>query len=54
VAAALLIAEGTWDVARMVNVEDLDPKPLLSLLDKMGLPTRIKDAAGDHVWDAVG
>ncbi len=54
VAAALLIADGTWDVKRMVNVEDLDPKPLLRLLDGMGLPTRIRDAAGDRAWDAVG
>ncbi len=51
VAAALLIADGTWDVKHMVNVEDLDPKPLLTLLDGMGLPTRIKDAAGDRAWD---
>lgn len=50
VAAALLIADGTWDVRRMVNVEDLDPKPLLTLLDGMGLPSRIKDAAGDRGW----
>lgn len=54
VAAALLIADGTWDVKRMVNVEDLDPQPLLRLLDRMGLPTRIRDAAGDRAWDAVG
>jgi len=48
VAAAMLIAQGTWDVARMVNVEALDPKPFLALLDRLGLPTRIKDAAGDR------
>ncbi|NUB46326.1 saccharopine dehydrogenase family protein [Fertoebacter nigrum] len=48
VAAALLIADGTWDVGRMVNVEDLDPKPFLNLLNGMGLPTRIRDAAGDR------
>jgi saccharopine dehydrogenase-like NADP-dependent oxidoreductase len=48
VAAAILIADGTWDVGTMVNVEDLDPRPFLRLLNGMGLPTRIKDAAGDR------
>ncbi|MFN4171517.1 MAG: saccharopine dehydrogenase NADP-binding domain-containing protein [Pseudorhodobacter sp.] len=48
VAAAILIAQGTWDVGRMVNVEDLDPAPFLNLLNGMGLPTRVKDAAGDR------
>jgi hypothetical protein len=51
VAAALLIADGSWDVARMVNVEDLDPKPFLHLLNSMGLPTRIRDASGDRALD---
>lgn len=27
VAAAILIANGTWDIGHMVNVEELDPKP---------------------------
>jgi len=48
VAAALLIADGTWDVGHMANVEDLDPRPFLNRLDGMGLPTRIKDVAGDR------
>ncbi len=48
VAAALLIADGTWDIGAMANVEDLDPKPFLNLLNHMGLPTRIKDASGDR------
>lgn len=52
VAAALLIANGTWDTGTMVNVEELDPKPFLTLLDGMGLPTRLRDAAGDRAWDA--
>ncbi|MBP0615523.1 saccharopine dehydrogenase family protein [Jiella mangrovi] len=42
VAAALLIADGTWDVKKMVNVEDLPPKPFLDLLGKMGLPTQVQ------------
>ncbi|MDZ4134281.1 MAG: saccharopine dehydrogenase C-terminal domain-containing protein, partial [Paracoccaceae bacterium] len=53
VAAALLIAQGTWDVRRMVNVEDLDPRPFLHLLNRMGLPTFIRDAAGDRALNFV-
>lgn len=49
VTAALLIADGTWDVGTMVNVEDLDPKPFINLLNTMGLPSRIKDAQGDRL-----
>jgi saccharopine dehydrogenase-like NADP-dependent oxidoreductase len=48
VAAALLIADGTWDLGAMANVEDMDPKPFLNLLNQMGLPNRIKDAKGDR------
>ncbi len=48
VAAALLIADGTWDVGTMVNVEGLDPAPFIRLLNGMGLPSRIKDASGDR------
>jgi len=52
VAAAMLIADGTWDTGTMVNVEELDPKPLFELLDVMGLPTRVRDALGDRAWNA--
>lgn len=48
VAAALLIASGEWDVGRMANVEQLPAKPFLALLDRMGLPTRIRDEQGDR------
>lgn len=48
VAAALLIADGTWDAGGMRNVEELPPKPFLKLLAEIGLPTRIRDAAGDR------
>ena len=48
VAAAILIARGTWDVKRMVNVEDLPARPFLELLGEMGLPTRVIDAQGDR------
>lgn len=52
VAAAMLIANGTWDTAKMVNVEELDPKPFFEILDQIGLPTRVKDADGDRAWNA--
>jgi saccharopine dehydrogenase-like NADP-dependent oxidoreductase len=42
VAAAILIAQGTWDTKTMVNVEELDPDPFLELLGKMGLPTTVE------------
>ncbi len=51
VAAALLLAEGTWDTGSMVNVEELDPQPFLALLDRMGLPTRVQDEAGVRPWN---
>jgi saccharopine dehydrogenase-like NADP-dependent oxidoreductase len=50
VAAAVLVAEGVWDVGTMVNVEELDPAPFLRLLGEMGLPTRVKDATGDRAF----
>ncbi len=51
VAMAMLIADGTYDLGSMVNVEELDPKPLFSLLDRIGLPTRVKDDKGDREWN---
>ena len=48
VAAAVLIARGDWDAKKMVNVEELPPRPFLDLLDRMGLPTFIRDAAGER------
>jgi saccharopine dehydrogenase-like NADP-dependent oxidoreductase len=47
-AAAVLIAKGEWDVRRMVNVEQLPARPLLALLETMGLPTRIRDERGER------
>ena len=47
-AAAILIAGGAWDVGTMANVEELPPRPFLALLDRMGLPTRIRDEDGDR------
>jgi len=51
VAAAMLIAQGVWDLGHMANVEDMDPKPFLRLLNEIGLPTRIRDAAGDRALE---
>ena len=50
VGVAMLIAQGTYDSGTMVNVEELDPKPLFALLDRIGLPTRVKDDNGDRPW----
>jgi len=43
VAAAMLVAQGVWDSKTMVNVEELDPEPFIAILDKIGLPTEIKE-----------
>lgn len=43
VAAAMLLANGTWNPKTMVNVEELDPEPLLEILDRIGLPTQVED-----------
>ncbi|MBX3597760.1 MAG: saccharopine dehydrogenase family protein [Rhizobiaceae bacterium] len=51
VAAALLIANGEWDVKKMANVEQLPPRPFLGLLNRIGLPTRIRDEQGDRPLD---
>jgi saccharopine dehydrogenase-like NADP-dependent oxidoreductase len=51
VAAAMLIANGTWDTRTMVNVEELDPVPFIGLMNRMGLVTRIRDAQGDRILD---
>lgn len=51
VAAAMLIADGTWDIGGMANVEELDPRPFIALMNRMGLVTRIKDAAGDRILE---
>ena len=53
VAAAMLVATGKWDAGTMKNVEELDPKPFLTLLDRIGLPTRVlKGGLGgeDMAW----
>jgi saccharopine dehydrogenase-like NADP-dependent oxidoreductase len=42
-ATAMLIAKGDWDAKTMVNVEELDPDPFISLLDEIGLKTIIDE-----------
>ncbi|AJY45159.1 saccharopine dehydrogenase family protein [Martelella endophytica] len=51
VAAAMLVASGEWDAKTMVNVEELNPKPFLHILNHIGLPTRVKDKDGDRALD---
>mgnify|MGYP003700670505 FL=1 len=51
VAAAMLIADGTWDVQKMVNVEQLPPQPFLGLLNRIGLPTRLREGDKDIALD---
>ena len=46
-AAALLIADGSWDVRRMVNVEQLPPRPFLHLLAELGLETLVRENGMD-------
>ena len=41
VGTAMLISQGEWDVKKMVNVEELDPDPLIEILDRIGLPTEV-------------
>ncbi|RMX07104.1 saccharopine dehydrogenase family protein [Allofranklinella schreckenbergeri] len=43
-AAAILIAQGDWDVQRMVNVEELPYQPFINLMNGMGLPTHVREA----------
>jgi len=43
VAAALTLAEGPWNVGRMVNVEELDPDPYLSNLSRLGIDWHVRD-----------
>jgi saccharopine dehydrogenase-like NADP-dependent oxidoreductase len=53
VAAAMLVANGVWDTKTMVNVEELDPEPFIEILDRIGLPTEIKEIKPDskHSFD---
>jgi len=37
------VAQGVWDPKTMVNIEELDPEPFIAILDKIGLPTDVKE-----------
>ncbi|WP_179381456.1 saccharopine dehydrogenase family protein [Jannaschia marina] len=55
VAAAMLVASGEWDAGTMRNVEELDPKPFFTILDRIGLPTRMRIGGldgPDQAWNA--
>ncbi len=54
VAAAILLAKGVWNPKTMVNVEELDPEPLLELLDQIGLPAAIKEINPDSLESFEG
>ncbi|TWG98297.1 saccharopine dehydrogenase-like NADP-dependent oxidoreductase [Mesorhizobium sp. J18] len=51
VAAAMLIAGGDWDVKKMANIEELPPQPFLGLLNRMGLPSRIREDENDQALE---
>jgi saccharopine dehydrogenase-like NADP-dependent oxidoreductase len=54
VAAAILISQGDWDAKTMKNVEEMDPKPFFTVLDRIGLPTRVLEGGlggTDKAWN---
>ena len=46
-AAALLIADGRWDVKQMANIEQLPPRPWLELMAEMGIETWLRENGRD-------
>ncbi len=50
VAAALCIADGSWDAKRMVNVEELDPDPFLAEMARQGIDWHVTDF-GEQISD---
>ena len=46
-AAALLVAEGAWDVRRMINVEQLPARPFLERMAELGLETWMREGRRD-------
>lgn len=53
IAAALLLAEGTWNPDTMVNVEELDPDPFLALMPDVGIDWQVIDLPLDGSWPQV-
>ena len=43
IAAAILVAKGVWNPKTMANVEELNPYPFIEVLNRIGLPTKVKD-----------
>ena len=44
VTAARLIVQGAWNVGRLVNVEELDPDPFMSLMPELGLQWNVVES----------
>ncbi len=51
IAAAMLVATGEWDIGRQANVEELPPHPFLDLLNRIGMPSRIREGEDDRSLD---
>lgn len=47
ISAALALAEGPWNVGRMVNVEELDPAPFLEIMPRLGIGWHIREETPD-------
>lgn len=45
VTAALLVVRGHWDVGKLVNVEELDPDPFMSLMPELGLSWNLREGS---------
>lgn len=43
VTAALLLANGAWNVGKLVNVEELDPDPFLNLMPEIGISWDVRE-----------
>ena len=50
VAAAVLLARGTWNPETMVNVEELNPDPFLDLMPEVGIGWDVIDLPLDGSW----
>lgn len=48
-AAAILVSKGVWNPRTMVNVEELNPEPFISLLAELGLSTKIRYQYGSEM-----
>lgn len=53
VVAAIPVANGSRDVTRLADVEELDPRAFIAHLNRVGLPKGVRDAAGDRMVGLV-